>query len=61
METIYVKVTSVYGKETIYPVCDKAKCFAQIAGTVTLTRDTLKWISKLGYCIEVPQAELSFS
>lgn len=61
METIYVKVDKVYGKEVIYPVCDKAKYFAQIAGTVTLTRDTLKWISKLGYCIEVPQTEYSFS
>ena len=61
METIYVRVDKVYGKEVIYPVCDKAKCFASIAGTVTLTRDVLYIISKLGYIIETPKPEYSFS
>ena len=34
---ITVRVRNVYGNKTIYPVCDKAKIFAQLAGHSTLT------------------------
>lgn len=61
METIYVKITSVYGNQTIYPVCDKAKLFASIAGTKTLTMSTIRTISKLGYIIETKRDEAVFS
>ena len=52
---IVVRVRNVYGIKTVYPVCDKAKIFAQIAGHSTLTSATLDGIRRLGYLIEVQQ------
>jgi hypothetical protein len=55
---ITVKLKAVYGKETIYPVCEGAKIFAKIAGTTTLTKSTIEHIKELGYSIEVEQQTL---
>ena len=52
---IVVRVKNIYGNKTVYPVCDKAKIFAQIAGHSTLTSATLDGIRRLGYLIEVQQ------
>jgi hypothetical protein len=49
---IQVSVKSVYGNDTVYPVCEKAKLFADIAGTKTLTHATLCLIERMGYTIE---------
>jgi len=38
-----------YGQERIYPVCEKAKLFAEIAKTKTLGLKDLKAIKNLGY------------
>lgn len=38
-----------YGKAVYYPICDKAKVFANIAGTKTLTNDAVRRIKELGY------------
>jgi hypothetical protein len=48
---INVEVRDVYGQTVFYPMCDKAKLFAQIAGTKTLTTDVLNKIRELGYSI----------
>lgn len=53
MKTIKVSIRNVYGNETIYPACPNAVTFAAIAGTKTLTSDTLGLIERLGYSIEV--------
>jgi hypothetical protein len=50
---IQVKIKSVYGTDKVYPFCDKAKAFAGIAGTTTLTDDAIARIKKLGYTVEV--------
>jgi len=55
---IKVRVRNVYGNKTVYPVCDKAQIFAQLAGHSTLTRATLDGIRRLGYLIEVQQEEV---
>jgi len=49
--SITIQTKSVYGNEAHYPVCEKAQGFAQIAGTKTLTVQTLKLIQMLGYDI----------
>lgn len=59
MNSITVEIKQVYGNEVIYPVCENSKLFAQIAGTKTLTRNTLRDIKALGYAIEVKQTALS--
>lgn len=59
MNEITVRVKHVYGKELIYPVCDKATIFSDIAGTTTLTRETLERVKALGYKIRVTQQEVN--
>ena len=51
--TITVKIRNVYGEERVYPVCEKAKIFARLAGTKTLTDHAIGLIKSLGYTIEV--------
>ena len=53
--TIEVRIKNVYGTEKIYPVCDKARAFAGIAGQLTLTHNTIKGIKELGYRVVVVQ------
>ena len=48
---IKVQIRTVYGVETVYPICDKAKAFASIARTKTLTPEILYQIKALGYGI----------
>jgi hypothetical protein len=49
---ITIQLRGIYGITKAYPVCPKAKAFASIAGTKTLTRDALKNIDALGYGFE---------
>jgi len=42
-----------YGRAVYYPVCDKAKMFADIAGTKTITKETVRHIKVLGYKINI--------
>ena len=51
--TITVEIKTVYGNEAIYPVCDKARQFAALVGTKTLTRRAICQIETLGYEIIV--------
>ncbi len=50
---ITVKIKNVYGKVTVYPVCENALLFARLADTKTLTPDTIKIIKALGYEINI--------
>lgn len=53
---IEVLIKSVYGVEKYYPACAAANLFAAIAGTTTLTIETLKGVKALGYAIEFKTA-----
>lgn len=46
---IIVRVDKVYGNVVLYPVCERAKIFAKLAGTKTLTSETVGHITALGY------------
>ena len=48
---IIVKIQQVYGNTLVYPLCEKSKLFAELAGTKTLTMAALTTIKKLGYAI----------
>jgi hypothetical protein len=54
-----VRARDVYGIRTYYPADDTARAFARIAGTKTLTRDTIEQIKKLGYAIEQTREEFT--
>lgn len=54
--SVQVQIKNVYGNETIYPVCDKAKVFASMVGQKTLTMRDINHIKQLGYTVEVVQA-----
>ncbi len=55
---ITVRITSNYGARAVYPVCETAQIFAQIAGTKTLKPETLNSIKALGYTVNVAQETL---
>lgn len=52
---IQVKIKNQYGRDTIYPVCEKAKIFANLVKQSTLTKEDITLIKALGYEIEVVQ------
>jgi hypothetical protein len=51
--TITVEAREVYGHTKYYPLCDKAKTFAAIANTTTITEAVVKRIKALGYTVQV--------
>ena len=55
---ITVEIREVYGQSKIYPVCDKAKIFADIAGTTTLLPRDIQRIQALGFEVLVKQREM---
>ena len=55
---IIVTIKNNYGTEAIYPVCNDSKAFARIAGTKTLTRETIALIKTLGYTVSVAQTNV---
>jgi hypothetical protein len=56
---IIIEIKSVYGEIKAYPVCDKAKAFAEIAGTRTLTAHTLGKVRELGYTVRQLHTEFA--
>lgn len=59
---VKLELRSVYGRWTVYPFCQNAKGFAEVAGTRTLTGHHLSAIRRMGYelrvlngaCLDVP-------
>lgn len=56
---IQVTIKNVYGNEMIYPTCEQAKRFAELAKQKTLTSRELGIIKALGYTIRVVQPTYS--
>jgi hypothetical protein len=46
---IRVKAKSIYGVTKYYPACEKAKVFAEMLGTKTLTPGAIGHIRALGF------------
>ena len=55
---ITIEIKNQYGQTVAHPICCKAKLFAKIAGTKTLTLETLKAVKALGYEIDQVIPEL---
>lgn len=54
---IEVEIKNVFGNRTVYPYCDKARLFAEIAGTTSLTTAAIERIKRLGYEVRVISRE----
>lgn len=48
-----ITIKNVYGKETIYPVCDHAKGLAAFKGQKTLTESDIHALKKMGYSFKI--------
>lgn len=57
--TIQVRIQMNYGNKTVYPVCEKAKIFAQMLGQKILTSSDIAFIKALGFSVEVVQEPVS--
>lgn len=55
---IQLQLKQSYGRDLIYPVCEKSKALAKLVGQKTITEENLHIITKeLGYNIEwVPRS-----
>lgn len=47
--SLIVEKKNVYGVERVYPICKKAKLFANISGNKTLLPEVIEMIKELGY------------
>lgn len=56
-DTVTIVARDVYGERKYYPMCEKAHLFARIAGTKTLTKETLKLILELGFELRYHQTQ----
>lgn len=56
---ITVRIKQVYGMDRIYPVCENAILFAKLAGQVTLSREHVETIRKLGFEVLTEQQVLA--
>lgn len=54
---IKVTIKQIYGVDKVYPVDDKAKLFAKLCSTTTLTVSTIEVIKQLGYRVLVVERE----
>ena len=44
-----VQVKNVYGRDVVYPVCEKSRLLARLSGNRTLTSEVIAVIKQLGY------------
>lgn len=51
--TLLILRREQYGRAVYHPVCEKARTFAAIAGTKTLTQQALRNIKLLGYKLNI--------
>ena len=61
MNEITIEIKDSYGRQVFYPVCRDAKLFAALAGTKTLTRETIRNIMHLGYKVNTTQQSIGFN
>ena len=55
---LIVRKESAWGNVRYAPVCETAQILAQIAGTKTLTDETIRLAKKLGYTFELEREEI---
>jgi hypothetical protein len=44
-----VEVKNLYGRDVVYPVCEKSQLLTRLSGNRTLTSEAIAVIKRLGY------------
>ena len=52
---IQIEIKNHYGNTMYYPACDKSRLLARLAGTKTLTPESIHTVKELGYNVQVKQ------
>lgn len=50
---IKVQIKSVFGRDVIYPACEKAEGFCKLIGQKSLTESQIQQIKALGFEVQV--------
>jgi len=58
MDICQIEPRNVYGNTLNYPVNETAKHFCMLTGTITLKREHLKYIVKLGFAVQALPKQL---
>jgi hypothetical protein len=58
MTKCFIKIKDQYGNDVVHPACENSRLLAQIAGTKTLTSDTIMYAKRLGYTFEEASKQL---
>ncbi|MFO0906826.1 MAG: hypothetical protein U0835_00405 [Isosphaeraceae bacterium] len=52
-QTIQVEIKTLYGRDVIYPACEKAGVFCKMLKQATLTDVDVQRIKELGFTVQV--------
>ena len=58
MTKCLIEIKDQYGNDVVHPACETSRLLAQIAGTKTLTLDTIMYAKRLGYTFEETSKQL---
>lgn len=53
-----VQVKNLYGRDVVYPVCEKSRLLTQLSGNRTLTSEAIAVIKQLGYTFTTTTKEI---
>jgi hypothetical protein len=53
-----VQIKNLYGRDVIYPVCEKAQLLTRLSGNRTLTAEAIAVIKGLGYTFTTTTREI---
>lgn len=53
-----VEVKNLYGRDVVYPVCEKSRLLTRLSGNRTLTSEAIAVIKQLGYTFTTTTKEI---
>jgi len=53
-----VEVKNLYGRDVVYPVCEKSQLLTRLSGNRTLTSEAIAVIKQLGYTFTTTTKEI---
>jgi len=46
---LLIEIKNIYGRDVIYPICEKSQLLTRLSGNRTLTEEAIAVIKRLGY------------